>query len=122
VHSVGRDEKCIFVKISSLKKEILAAANRHSGSFKSLGRVPDFDAWHPVDLILTKDKRPDAISKAIQRIQEPGYGSKHAEWTHAAIYLGDRLCYVKPNLIRRRVYSTSLSPIVGIILAHMIFW
>jgi hypothetical protein len=60
-------------------------------ALKAWGSVPDFDVWHPGDLILTKDKKPDAISKAIQKIQEPGYGSEHAEWTHAAVYLGDGL-------------------------------
>lgn len=60
-----------------------------SQSLKAWGRVPDFDVWHPGDLILTKDKNPDWISKIIQRIQEPGYGSEYGEWTHSAIYLGD---------------------------------
>jgi hypothetical protein len=67
-------------------------------ALKDWGRVPDFDVWHPGDLILTRDKNPDAISKAIQRIQEPGYGSKHAQWTHSAIYLGDGLMLCEAQL------------------------
>lgn len=70
------------------------------------GRVPDFDVWHPGDLVLVKDKKPDWISKAIQRIQEPGYGPEHAEWTHAAIYLGDGLMLCEAQLDpAQRIFS-----------------
>jgi hypothetical protein len=60
-------------------------------SVLAFGKVPDFAAWHPGDVILTKNPNPDAISKAISAVQKPNYGQKSAEWTHAAIYLGDGL-------------------------------
>jgi Permuted papain-like amidase enzyme, YaeF/YiiX, C92 family len=55
------------------------------------GLVPDFDVLHPGDLILLKASQPDFISKQIEKVQALGYGSEHAAWTHAAIYLGDEL-------------------------------
>src|ERR1700693_4303524 len=55
------------------------------------GLVPDFDVLHPGDLILVKASQPDFISKQIEKLQALGYGSEHAAWTHAAIYLGDEL-------------------------------
>lgn len=48
-------------------------------SLKTFGRVPDFDVWHPGDLILTRDKKPNAISEAIRKVQEPGYGAEYAK-------------------------------------------
>ena len=60
-------------------------------ALRSFGRVPDFDMWHPGDLILAKSQTPDLISRAIRMVQESAYGTQRAQWTHAAIYLGDEL-------------------------------
>jgi hypothetical protein len=65
---------------------------------RAWGYFPDTTAWHPGDLILTKSSDPDRISRAIEDIQEIGYGTTAAAWTHAAIYLGDGLMLCEAQL------------------------
>jgi hypothetical protein len=85
------------------------------------GKWPDFDAWHPGDVILVKSKEPDSISKAIQKIQEPGYGAKYAEWTHVAIYLGDGLMLCEAQIdVTERIFSVIVSPIWDYFVGHEI--
>jgi hypothetical protein len=55
------------------------------------GRVLDTSALWPGDLILTRpvDPKADSVSWRIQRAQEARLDRRHAQWTHAAVYLGD---------------------------------
>ena len=44
----------------------------------------------PGDLILVSATSPNHIQKAIERVQiKGGYAAEHAQWHHAAVYLGD---------------------------------
>ena len=57
---------------------------------RTWGRIVDTTKLLPGDLILTRDTKPDDISEAISAAQEKGgFPKRHAQWTHAAIYLGD---------------------------------
>jgi hypothetical protein len=85
------------------------------------GKWPDFRAWHPGDIILVKSKRPDPISKAIQKIQAPGYGLTHAEWTHVAIYLGDELMLCEANIdVPGKIFSVVVCRIWDYFVDHEI--
>lgn len=56
------------------------------------GRILDLSQLEPGDLILTRPAEPatDSISLKIMAAQEHGgFHKRHAQWTHAAVYLGD---------------------------------
>src|SRR5271156_3828546 len=56
------------------------------------GRILDMSALEAGDLMLTRpsDPKPDRISQAIIDAQRSaGFHLRHAQWTHAAVYLGD---------------------------------
>jgi hypothetical protein len=56
------------------------------------GRVLDLSQCESGDLILTRpaDPKTDHISRAITKAQvNGGFDLEHAQWTHAAVYLGD---------------------------------
>jgi len=61
-----------------------------ANGLRDWGYFPDVSGWHPGDLILTKPAEPDVGSKLISLAQQAGYAD-YAEWTHAAVYLGDGL-------------------------------
>jgi len=59
---------------------------------RTWGRVLDLSQLEAGDLILTRscESASDPISIAIARAQEKGgFDKRHAQWTHAAVYLGD---------------------------------
>src|SRR5260370_24772777 len=59
---------------------------------RNWGRILDLSAAEPGDLILTRpvDAYSDKISAAIRKAKlEGGFALEHAQWTHAAVYLGD---------------------------------
>jgi hypothetical protein len=59
---------------------------------RNWGRVLDLSAAEPGDLILTRTvgPKPDKASAAITNAQlAGGFVLGHAQWTHAAVYLGD---------------------------------
>jgi hypothetical protein len=85
------------------------------------GKWPDFEAWHPGDVILVKSKEPDAISKLIQTVQEPGYGREFAQWTHVAVYLGDGLMLCEAQIDPpARIFSVIVSHIWDYFTEHTI--
>ena len=55
------------------------------------GRIIDLRALEPGDLLLFRpiSTDSDAISRAIIVSQEKIFPKRHAQWTHAAVYLGD---------------------------------
>ena len=56
------------------------------------GRVIDFTALEAGDLLLFRSVNPaaDSISRRIMQAQaDGGLHQRHAQWTHAAVYLGD---------------------------------
>jgi hypothetical protein len=59
---------------------------------RAWGRILDLSQLEPGDLILTRpaDQNSDRISAAIVQAQlQGGFDIGHAQWTHAAVYLGD---------------------------------
>lgn len=59
---------------------------------RAFGRILDLSGLEPGDLILTRpvDPNSDRISRSIMEAQERGgFHRRHAQWTHAAVYLGD---------------------------------
>lgn len=81
---------------------------------RNWGFVPDTSAWHPGDVILTKSPNPDRISKLIQAVQTFGYGAEPAEWTHAAVYLGDGLL-----LCEAQIDLNMSDPVCSVIVAKL---
>ncbi len=56
------------------------------------GRILDLSALEPGDLLLFRPTKPstDSISENISKAQlAAGLHVRHAQWTHAAVYLGD---------------------------------
>jgi hypothetical protein len=54
------------------------------------GRILDVSELEPGDLLLFRQVEPDRISRAIHDAQlDGGFHNRHAQWTHAAVYLGD---------------------------------
>jgi hypothetical protein len=56
------------------------------------GRIIDFTALEAGDLLLFRPVNPaaDSISRRIRQAQaDGGLHRRHAQWTHAAVYLGD---------------------------------
>jgi cell wall-associated NlpC family hydrolase len=59
---------------------------------RTWGRILDLSQLQPGDLLLTRPADPstDAVSRGIIAAQERGgFHARHAQWTHAAVYLGD---------------------------------
>jgi hypothetical protein len=67
---------------------------------RAWGRILDMSHLEPGDLILTRriDPNEHRLSLAIMRAQEGlGLPGRHAQWTHAAVYLGDDVYIVEAN-------------------------
>lgn len=59
---------------------------------RTWGRILDLSALEPGDLLLFRPTTPntDSISQRISQTQlDAGLHIRHAQWTHAAVYLGD---------------------------------
>lgn len=58
---------------------------------RTWGRIVDLKTLEPGDLILFRPvpAEADPISQAIVRAQLTRFPERHAQWTHAAVYLGD---------------------------------
>jgi len=57
---------------------------------RAFGKLVDCASLQPGDLLLSQELHPDAISKLISKVQlNGGYSEQDAQWTHAAMYLGD---------------------------------
>ena len=57
---------------------------------RTWGRIVDTSNLLPGDLVLTRLVNPDSISNYIVEAQKSGgFPPRHAQWTHAAVYLGD---------------------------------
>ena len=71
-------------------------------SVRRFGHIPNFDFWHPGDLLLFCSQRPNPMQRQIVRTQiSLKYGDDHARWHHAAIYIGDSyLCEARPGGVR----------------------
>lgn len=67
------------------------AVDREISSFaRTWGRILDTSPLLPGDLVLTRSIKPDTISAKIVAAQtKGGLPARHAQWTHAAVYLGD---------------------------------
>lgn len=54
------------------------------------GRILKTSGLLPGDLVLVRSMKPDRTSRAIHQAQtDGGFPERHAQWTHAAVYLGD---------------------------------
>jgi hypothetical protein len=59
---------------------------------RKFGKYFDTSNWRAGDLVLTREINPGRIGRWIERAQvKGGYAKEDARWTHAALYLGDRL-------------------------------
>src|ERR1700676_86670 len=59
---------------------------------RNWGRIVDLSTLEPGDLLLFRPVNPesDSISQRITAAQlDAGLHRRHAQWTHAAVYLGD---------------------------------
>jgi hypothetical protein len=57
---------------------------------RNWGRILDMHQLEAGDLMLFRLVEPDAVSRQIVRAQiRGGFNQRHAQWTHAAVYLGD---------------------------------
>jgi hypothetical protein len=57
---------------------------------RAFGKLVDCTALQPGDLLLSQDLHPEEVSKLIAKVQlNGGYSKLDAQWTHAAMYLGD---------------------------------
>jgi hypothetical protein len=57
---------------------------------RAFGKLVDCASLQPGDLLLSQELHPDAVSKLISKVQlNGGYSEEDAQWTHAAMYLGD---------------------------------
>jgi hypothetical protein len=59
---------------------------------RRFGKFFDTSNWRQGDLILVRDIAPDWVGRRIEKAQvRGGYAPGDARWSHAALYLGDRL-------------------------------
>ncbi len=60
---------------------------------RTFGFIPDIERWKPGDLLLFSSISPGWISTAIIAAQARGFNPDHAQWHHAAVYIGrSRVC------------------------------
>lgn len=60
--------------------------------FRQFGKFFDTRNWRAGDLLLTRESASDRVGAAIKSAQlKGGYRESDAQWTHAAMYLGDGL-------------------------------
>lgn len=74
---------------------------------RAFGKLPNAEKWLPGDLILVSSMKPDFVQRAIKKVQiKGGYSEEHAQWHHAAVYLGDYgLCEASRNGVNaRKIY------------------
>lgn len=65
---------------------------------RKFGRFPDVNALLPGDLILTRALKCDYVSKRIHGAQKQGGQHwRDARWTHAAVYMGDKIRVIEAN-------------------------
>lgn len=80
-------------------------------SVRKFGKLPNVDDWKPGDLILVSSLTPNYVQKAIKIVQEKGgYHPEHAQWHHAAVYLGD---YGLCEATRTGVKAGKIYPYIG---------
>jgi hypothetical protein len=59
---------------------------------RAFGKFFDTSNWRAGDLLLVRDIEPDWVGRGIEKSQlRGGYAQADARWSHAALYLGDRL-------------------------------
>jgi hypothetical protein len=57
---------------------------------RAFGKLVDCAPLQPGDLLLSQELHPDVVSKVIAKVQlNGGYSEQDAQWTYAAMYLGD---------------------------------
>lgn len=81
---------------------------------RQFGRFPDVNALLPGDLILTRSLKCDCISGRIHAAQvKGGQHWRDARWTHAAIYVGDRIRVIEANFdwVQRDQNGVKMAPL-----------
>jgi hypothetical protein len=59
---------------------------------RSFGYMPSLDALRPGDVLLVSAIHKPFVSRAIERVQlKAGFDAWHAQWHHAAVYVGNNL-------------------------------
>jgi hypothetical protein len=63
---------------------------------RQFGKLVDTSNLRPGDLLLSRELKPDKISKLISGVQgDGGYHADDSRWTHAAMYVGDGFSVVE---------------------------
>ncbi|UJJ57594.1 hypothetical protein [Rhodanobacter denitrificans] len=82
---------------------------------RKYGRVMDLSGLLPGDLILTRpvgEAAKSKFSKKIVSAQERAFSHSHAQWTHSAVYLGDRENICEANVfVPRKRWGVIVRPI-----------
>jgi hypothetical protein len=59
---------------------------------RAFGFIPSLDALRPGDVLLVSAIHKAVVSSAIERVQrKAGFDAWHAQWHHAAVYVGNNL-------------------------------
>ena len=59
-------------------------------ALRNFGKYPNVSDWLPGDLLLVSHNAPNWIARQIVAAQERGgYGTRDAQWQHAAVYMGE---------------------------------
>ncbi|MFG5408118.1 hypothetical protein ABXN37_08350 [Piscinibacter sakaiensis] len=59
---------------------------------RTFGHMPSLDQLRPGDVLLVSALNKSAVSKAIEHVQlTAGFDAWHAQWHHAAVYVGNNL-------------------------------
>lgn len=63
---------------------------------RAFGKLLEVVDLQPGDLLLTREMKPDRVSRQITEVQmAAGYSEMDAMWTHAAMYVGDGECVLE---------------------------
>jgi hypothetical protein len=57
--------------------------------FRDFGKFPNIQDWLPGDVVLVGSIKPDWVTRRIVATQLKNYDQAHAQWQHAAIYMGN---------------------------------
>jgi hypothetical protein len=60
-----------------------------SDALRAFGKMPNLTDWLPGDVLLVSNVEPDWVTRQIISVQSTRFSRHHAQWQHAAIYMGN---------------------------------